>query len=208
MKQSINVNSEKVSIPAGNRKMGAIPSVSLPPVVTCPSGVPCAKLCYARKMCRIYSNVRESYNRNLDILKNDPGSYWIQVKAAVMINRYFRFHVSSDIPTYDYFNHMVQIARECSGTEILAFTKRYSFVNEWIDANGDLPENLHIIFSEWGDGWTVPNPHNLPTSAVIFKGTEPRDGWKVCGGNCAECACRGCGCWELKKGETIAFYQH
>lgn len=57
-------------------------------------------------------------------------------------------------------------------------------------------------------GWTVPNPHNLPTSAVIFKGTEPRDGWKVCGGNCAECACRGCGCWELKKGETIAFYQH
>lgn len=51
-------------------------------------------------------------------------------------------------------------------------------------------------------------PHGVPTAAVIFKGEEPRDGWKVCGGNCTECACRGVGCWELKPGETIAFYEH
>lgn len=35
-----------------------------------------------------------------------------------------------------------------------------------------------------------------------------RENWKICGGNCTECASCGIGCWELKPGETIAFYQH
>lgn len=199
-----------VSISAGNRKLGAIPSVSLPPVKTCPAGCPCAAKCYAAKLCRIYPTVQNAYNNNLDILASAPALYWLQVKSAASMTRYFRYHVSGDILNAAYFSEMVRLARELPATEFLAFTKKYKIVNDWIDANGidSLPENLHIIFSEWGDGWTVPNPHGLPTSAVIFKGTEPRDDWKICGGNCAECACRGVGCWELKRGETIAFYEH
>ena len=198
----------KVSISTGNRKMGAIPSVSLPPIVTCPAGCPCAKKCYAAKMARIYPSVRKAYQNNLDILQSNPGEYWHQVNQAVKINRYFRFHVSGDIPTPEYFAEMVNVARQNPGTEILVFTKRYQIVNDYITESGKLPENLHLIFSQWGDNWTVPNPHNLPTAAVIFKGQEPADDWKVCGGNCTECACRGVGCWQLKQGETIAFYEH
>lgn len=33
----------KLSISPGNKKMGAIPSVSLPPIITCPTGCKCAK---------------------------------------------------------------------------------------------------------------------------------------------------------------------
>lgn len=198
----------KVSISTGNRKMGAIPSVSLPPVVTCPAGCPCAKKCYAAKMARIYPSVRKAYQNNLDILQTNPGEYWYQVNQAVKMNRYFRFHVSGDIPTPEYFAEMVNVARQNPGTEILVFTKRYQIVNEYITNSGNLPENMHLIFSQWGDNWTVPNPHNLPTAAVIFKGHEPDNDWKVCGGNCTECACRGVGCWQLKQGETIAFYEH
>ena len=202
----------KVSISKGNTKMGAIPSVSLPPIITCPTGCPCAKKCYAAKLCRLRPSVREAYARNLEILKADPATYWLQVKAAASMTRYFRFHVSGDIPSEIYFADMVQIARELPNTQFLAFTKRYDIVNNHLDImeeiGAKLPENLHVIFSEWGEGWTVPNPYNLPTAAVIFKGQEPHDDWKVCGGNCTECACRGVGCWELKKGETIAFYEH
>lgn len=197
----------KVSISTGNRKMGQIPSVSLPPIVTCPTGCPCAKKCYAAKLCRLRPTVREAYARNLEILRADPAAYWLQVKAAASMTRYFRFHVSGDIPNYEYLCNMVQVARDLPGTQFLVFTKRYDIVNAYISDNW-LPDNLHLIFSEWGEGWTVSNPHNLPTAAVIFKGTEPHDNWKVCGGNCAECACRGVGCWELKPGETIAFYEH
>ena len=199
--------SNTISISPGNSKMGVIPSVSLPPIKTCPAGCPCAKKCYAAKLCRIRKSVREAYERNLAAWNDDPAAYELQVKAAACTTRFFRWHVAGDIPGMEYLQMVFRIARELPGTEFLMFTKRYNLVNDLL-YDEDMPKNLHIIFSEWGEGWTVPNPHNLPTAAVIFKGEEPKDNWKVCGGNCTECACRGCGCWELKKGETIAFYEH
>lgn len=200
------INNNKISISYGNSKMGNIPSVSLPPIVTCAKGCTCAKKCYAAKLCRIYANTRKAYARNLDILKNDMDNYFIQVKAAAMVTKYFRFHVSGDIYDMNYLDRMVKLAQELPGTTFLAFTKQYNFVNNFLQY-AQIPDNLKIIFSEW-PGMHMENPHNLPVAHVIFKGSEPADDWKICGGNCSECACRGVGCWELKKGEHIAFYEH
>ena len=199
-------NNNTVSISKGNSKMGFIPSVSLPPIVTCARGCTCAKKCYAAKLCRIYGTVRKAYARNLEILKNDMDNYFLQVKAAAMVNKYFRFHVSGDIPDMNYLDRMVKLAQELPGTTFLAFTKQYNFVNCFLQYAA-IPDNLKIIFSEW-PGMPMENPHNLPVAHVIFRGSEPADNWKICGGNCSECACRGVGCWELKKGEHIAFYEH
>ena len=196
----------KISISPGNQKMGYIPSVSLPPVVTCANNCTCAQKCYAARMCRIRKSVQEAYQRNLDILSRDPATYWLQVKAAAMVTKYFRFHVSGDILNVDYFRNMCQLASDLPGTTFLAFTKKYDLVNEYLSSQ-ELPENLKIIFSAW-PGMPMNNPHNLPVANVIFKGQAPADSWKICGGNCAECACRGVGCWELKPGEQIAFYEH
>lgn len=196
-----------ISISTGNKKMGQIPSVSLPPVVTCKNCSTCAKKCYAAKLCRIYKTVREAYDRNLEILKEDRDSYFFQVKAAAITSRYFRFHVSGDIIDADYLDRMVKLARELKGTEFLAFTKNYEDVNEYFTAHKK-PKNLHLIFSLPFTGAKIENPHNLPQAAVILKGQTPDENWKICGGNCTECACKGVGCWELKKGETIAFYEH
>lgn len=204
-------NVKRVSISRGNRKMGAIPSVSLPPVVTCAAGCPCAKKCYAVKMCRIYKNVKASYENNLEILYSNPELYWQQVRAAVKMSRYFRFHVSGDIVDDLYFLDMVYTAQENPHCEILAFTKQYDIVNSYLDQhNGYLPKNLHIIFSRWIPEWdvTINNPYDLPMSAVIFKGQDGSQYEKICGGNCFECACQGVGCWALQNGETIAFYEH
>ena len=195
-----------ISISKGNSKMGFIPSVSLPPIVTCAQGCTCAKKCYAAKLCRIYPSVRKAYQKNLDILKNDMDNYFTQVKAAAMVTKYFRFHVSGDIYDMNYLDRMVKLAQELPGTTFLAFTKQYNFVNNFL-TYAVIPDNLKIIFSEW-PGMNMENPYNLPVAHVIFKGQEPADHWKICGGNCSECACRGVGCWELKKGEHIAFYEH
>lgn len=203
----MKANQNTVSISTGNKKMGAIPSVSLPPIITCKNCSTCAKKCYAAKLCRLYPTVKAAYDRNLEILTNDRDSYFLQVKAAAMVTRYFRYHVSGDIIDIDYLDRMVKIARELKGTEFLAFTKNYQVVNKYFE-NHKKPANLHLIFSIPFDGAKIPNPHNMPTAAVILKGSEPAENWKVCGGNCTECACKGVGCWELKKGETIAFYEH
>jgi hypothetical protein len=199
-----------VSISRGNIKMGAIPSVSLPPVITCPAGCPCAKKCYAMKICKLRPNVRAAYQNNLDILNNDWSEYWTQVRNAVKMSAYFRFHVAGDIPNAGYFKEMVITAKQNAHCHILAFTKRYDIVNDYIAAAGSIPDNLHIIFSRWDSDWnaTINNPHSLPMSAVIFKGESSDSYSKVCPGNCFECAARGVGCWTLNSGETIAFHEH
>jgi hypothetical protein len=140
-------------------------------------------------------------------LKNNDVEYWQQVHDAAKMTKYFRFHVSGDIPDAKYFYNMVALAYELPGTNFLAFTKQYDIINNFLHNGGRYPDNLKIIFSEW-DGMTIPNPYNLPTAAVIFRGQQPAENWKICGGNCSACACQGVGCWELQDGETIAFYEH
>ena len=201
------MNQLKVSISHGNRKMGEIPSVSLPACITCNPDAPCFKECYAVKIARLYKTANAAYNRNLDILNTDWESYWLQVRSAVSMARFFRFHVSGDIPNAAYFKEMVITARKYPNTTILSFTKQFDIVNHYIEVFGPLPNNLKVIFSNWG-AWKCENPHKLPTCEVIFKGDKPADQWKICGGNCTECACAGIGCWELKNNETIAIYKH
>lgn len=198
---------KKVTISKGNAKMGAIPSVSLPACITCNPEAPCFKQCYAVKVARLYRSARDSYTRNLEILKEDPGAYWLQVKAAATVSRFFRYHVSGDIPNPEYFAQMVKLAGELPGTTFLAFTKQYSIVNEYLNAGGVVPSNLIIILSNWG-AWKCDNPHNLPVCEVIFKGDNVPEEWKICGGNCTLCACRGVGCWQLKKGDTLGIFKH
>jgi hypothetical protein len=214
MTKKIVENTLKVSISKGNDKMGFIKSVSLPPVTTCPNWRKCLNekgklICYAVRMYKnkARGNVGRAWDRNLSILQADRDNYFIQVKAAAMLERFFRWHVSGDIIDADYLDRMVKLARECKQTTFMAFTKNYAVVNEYFN-NHRQPRNLKIIFSLPFNGSSVDNPHKLPTAAVILKGSEPADNWKICGGNCQECACRGVGCWELKKSETIAFYEH
>ena len=197
----------KVSISKGNAKMGSIPSVSLPACVTCNPAAPCFQACYARRMEARRSNVHEAYTNNLAILREDMGTYWRQVRAAASMVRFFRFHVSGDIPDLEYFFQMVITAEELPGTRFLAFTKQYEIVNAYLAMGYRIPDNLKVIFSNWGT-WKCGNQYGLPVCEVIFPGDTPQEGWKVCGGNCTTCACQGIGCWEVQPGETIAIYKH
>lgn len=199
-------NGEKirVSISNGNSKMGEIPSVSHLPYITCPHK--CAE-CYAAKLAAFRKNICNAYAKNTALAIEDMDAFFAQVKAAAMVTRFFRFHVSGDIINAEYFAEMVKIAEELPHTEFLAFTKRYKIVNAFIENGGTIPANLHIIFSAW-DGVEMPNPYNMPVAQVVRPGFDPLPEWKTCGGNCSECACRGVGCWQLKNGDTIAFKLH
>ena len=196
----------KLTISKGNKKMGEIKSVSLPPIKTCANNCTCAKKCYAAKLCRIYKNVKQSYENNFMYYMDSPTKYFEGIKKAAVTQRFFRWHVSGDIINELYLYDMVRIANELPGTEFLCFTKKYELVNTFANYE-DIPKNLHIIFSEW-EGMEMYNPHNFPVAHVIFKGGEPLENWEICKGNCLECALGGFGCWNLKKGEHVAFYEH
>ena len=198
-----------VKISQGNSKLGAIPSVSLPAGVTCRSDCECSKKCYAKRLERMRPSVRQAYKHNYDLLNSDPNTYWREVEASIMMSRFFRFHVSGDIPDATYFEHMVDIARTNTHCEILCFTKKYDIVNSHINIVGKLPKNLHIIFSGWRDIEMV-NPYNLPEAHVRYRdgSTTAREDAKLCGGNCTECAITDGGCWTLKEGEQVVFNEH
>ncbi len=197
-----------VKISPGNSKLGAIPSVSLPSVLTC-RVCACQKKCYARKLERMRKSVAAAYAHNLNILQNDPDVYWREVEAAIMMSRFFRFHVSGDIPDMDYLIHMVDVSARNQHCQILCFTKKYELVNEHIEKHGPLPNNLHMIFSGWV-GLDMVNPFSLPEAHVRYRdgSTTAAPGAKDCGGNCTECAVTDGGCWSLKTGEQVVFKEH
>lgn len=212
-----------LKISPGNSKMGAIPSVSLPAGPTCRPDAPCYKQCYARRLERFRKTVHESYVQNYELLKSDPETYWREAEAAVMMNRFFRFHVAGDIPDADYFAHMVDIAKRNPHCEILCFTKKYGIVNDYISeawwkidrgpsalpSDVPLPPNLHLIFSAWR-GLPMQNPWNLPEAHVVYRDgtTTAREDAVPCGGNCTTCARTNGGCWSLKPGEQLTIHEH
>lgn len=198
-----------VTISGGNVKMGDVASVSLLPFLTCPARChsTCAGKCYAAKIANLRKNVMESYAKNTALAHKYSALYWHEVNKACAGVRFFRFHVSGDIINYEYFENMVKCAKNNVHCEMLAFTKNYEVVNKWIDNNSDLPENLHVLFSGWANLKPI-NPHNLPETNVILKGAAPAENWKICGGNCFDCGCRGLGCWQAVKGDVIAFHEH
>lgn len=203
----------KVSFSPGNIKMGSIPSVSLPSKKTCRECA-CWNKCYAAKIERLRPSVRNAYQNNLDVLMMDSETYWREVEAEIMLTKYFRFHVSGDIPNTDYLNNMVNIAKRQQHCQILCFTKKYELVNDYITENGTnahdvLPDNLHIIFSGW-TGLEMVNPYNLPEAHVAYRDgtTTARSDAHKCPGNCTECAITDSGCWVLKSGEQVVFHEH
>lgn len=197
-----------VSISRGNEKMGAIQSVSLPSGVTCRM-CDCNKKCYAGRIERRRPSVKAAYQRNLDLLKTDPDVFWREVEAAVMLSRYFRFHVSGDIPNTEYLRRMIDVATRNKHCEILCFTKKYEIVNALLDRGIEIPDNLHIIFSAWV-GLNMTNPFSLPEAHVRYRDglTTARADATECGGNCTECAATDGGCWSLKSGEQVVFDEH
>ena len=189
--------------------MGAVPSLSLPSGVTCRNDCECAVKCYAKRLERLRPSVRMAYQTNLDLLCSHPEVFWRETEAAVMMSRFFRFHVAGDIPDMQYLINLIRIAQRNKHCTILCFTKKYGIVNDYIWLNGIPPQNLRLIFSIWR-GLTVDNPYRLPEAHVRYKDgtTTAAETAYLCSGNCAECAVTDSGCWTLGSGEQVVFNEH
>ena len=203
---------EHVHISNGISKLGsAIPSVNLPPIITCDPKAGCAKKCYARKGRFAFSHVKSLLQNNLEIWMTNPERFERDVQSAAYTSRFFRFHSSGDIPDANYLAMMVRVAEWCPQTSFLCFTKKYKIVNDYLEANGEdsIPENLNIVFSAWGD-FLPDNPHNLPVAYIRFKKEDtyiPDDAIE-CSGYCGECVQTGHSCWHLNRGQSVVFNEH
>lgn len=211
----IAIDHIKMAISTGNRKIGRVMNVSLPPIMTCANCKECKYLCYDVKACLQYPNtVIDARIRNLSILTKDRNEYFNRIDAAMSRrrkNKFFRWHVAGDIIDVDYFDRMAENARKHSDFIIWTYTKNYAVVNEWIRQHGGnkkaLPANFTVMFSEWR-GLTMINPYGLPEFRVVFKSDAVKpDPKKVhyCPGNCDVCKALHRGCVA---GETTYCNEH
>ena len=187
-------------ISPGNKKMGSIPNVSLPPVLSCGNCSGCKRSCYALKAYKQYPLVRKAWRKNWELLRKDRLKYFSMVSAYLSKHKpkFFRWHVAGDIVDQDYLEWMKNFALLLfPGTKFLTFTKMA------LDFS-DLPKNLTIVYSAW-PGQPIVNPHNLPI-AFMQDGTETRvTNALECPGNCENCSM----CWALPTiGANVVFHKH
>jgi hypothetical protein len=196
----------KIRISPGNRKLGGIPSVSLPPVLTCAKGIPCARECYVvRNMLGgpYGAAIGASYRANLDLLRADRDSFFSQLRAYLerRAPRFFRYHVSGDYVDSDHLMRALELARELPRVKFLAFSKRHDLFPK----PSVVPKNFSLIASLWPSWGTRPAGYR---AAYMQDGTETRRAARKaieCPGNCATCAA----CWNLPRlGVDVVFHKH
>ena len=202
-----------VNITLNNNKLGGfIPSLDLPPVITCRKGAPCIKGCYARRGSFLYPSKIESMANNLEFYKKDPAGFFNSVRDFLsnrdITFKFFRWFGAGDIVDAAFFAGCVELAKTCPDTKFLMFTKKYEIVNDYINACGGLPCNFSVIFSMWDKSFKIDNPHRLPLAFVRFNDPEKTPAIPECAipcaGSCANCK----GCWSLQKNQSVYFNKH
>ena len=140
-----NVSDLHVKISEGNSKLGAIPSVSLIPVMDCGNCAICAKSCYDLRNDLIYKEVIKTRAINSAIYHEDPERYFKEIDGYLDYRypRAFRFHIGGDIQDKWYLDKMCEIARKHKDTKFLAFTKMFDVCNEYLD-EGNVSPGRHV----------------------------------------------------------------
>lgn len=204
---SVALLSIALCISKGNRKIGHVLNVSIMPLITCGNCAECMFLCYDLQSANFRPSVLDARARNTAILRRDRERYFALIRNAIERRRknfYFRWHVGGEIPDYDYFCRMVEIARDYPHYTFWTYTKMYDIVNRYVWEHGRdrvtaIPENLNIMFSEW-DGMPLLNPYGFKVFTVKLKAgnknhaPEYFDSLYKCPGNCDICKALSRGC--------------
>ena len=208
-----NIDEVHVVLQGGNSKTGTLVyTTSFMPVVDCPNCAHCKGKCYDLRNDCWRPTVQNDRARNSAIHRLDPERYWKEVEESCKLNNAnaLRINVGGDVTLED-----MQIIYDMSlrnpSIDYLFFTKNYDDANYFLDQiNGNLPENLHMIFSRWPN-MECDNRYNMPESHILWKDgstTAPQYGAYFCQGDCTECLLAGEGCWTLKRNEHVVFNAH
>ena len=186
-----------------NSKLGDIPSYSLSPHKTCKGNECYNKGCYFLKLTKIYNSLLPTLDHNHYILNRYPIEHTIDYIYNYIVYTqasYFRWFVGGDIPSQDFYNAMVKLAKRLPSVKFLCFTKQYNKIKF-----GRIPSNLSIILSAWVGVPLPKTSQDLPI-AYYQNGYEGRvENELHCRGNCSKCYY----CFNLKAlGKNIVFHRH
>ena len=194
----------KLKISNGNTKLGKIPSISMPPGLSCIDCAPClTEGCYAMKAFRQYPAVRKAWTSNFEFWTNDSDKFFDEFNTWLKKNKpeRFRLFVGGDLPDEKFLEEMILMTRLHPDTSFLVYTKRYEY-----DYSGK-PDNLQVVLSTW-PGVPLPTNTDLPW-AWLEEDARRRKSYPhfVCPGGCSD-TCN-FSCWDKLDSKThVAFPRH
>jgi hypothetical protein len=193
----------KAKISEENSKLGKLPNISLTPIKSCTNCSYCKTDCYAMKSYRMYPSVKNAWDHNFNLYKENPAVYFqsINIYLTKKRPRFFRWHVAGDIPDQRYLTGMINISKKHSRTTFLAFTKNFKL------NYSNVPKNLSIVFSMWVGMKKPRHKKGVSGFAWFQDGTEKRIPNQAikCPGHCDNCGM----CFNISKiGGHVVFYKH
>ena len=190
-----------VYISKKNSKIGNIPNISLPPVITCPNCKHCSAKCYALKAYRMYPSTKKAWDDNFKEAEKRSDVFFKEIENYLDKKRpkYFRIHVSGDFFSQAYLNGWKELAKNHPGTKFLAFTKAFK-----LDYTG-VPDNLQIVWSVFPGMSSGEVPLYGPRAYAGNTGIS-RNKERVldCNGDCEHCGI----CWNLPQDMAVHFEMH
>lgn len=185
-----------IHISRGNMKLGYIPNISLPPILSCPKTVPCKDKCYAMKAFRLYGSTKRAWEDNYYFYLKDPVGYFAAIHDFLQHKKppRFRFHVGGDIIDAEYAIRLQGLAADNPQTRFMLYTKT-NFYHLRLS-------NLSILHSIWL-GQRVFDLDIAPAAVTVTKDAfvPPEN---LCPGSCKDCW----KCWDAKPGDIVYFRLH
>ena len=178
-----------VSIGNGNRKIGLIPSWSLPNVTTCNPRLRkfCANKCYSNRIRIMFPGTWEQWKHNLWMVRNHPVLTELLIRKFLYmaLPQVMRIHVSGDFYSAEYLDMWRRIARDHPKTVFYGYSKMDGLDHD------TLPGNMRILRSRW-PGMPAPKQLHAKRSCWVQDGTDkrvPGTAFK-CPGDCPKCGFR------------------
>lgn len=176
----------------------------------------CEEFCYARNFTIAHHNACvEKYAKNTLVIRNDIEKYEYELKKffdSAIVGGCFRYHVSGEFDSREQLLMNIKLAKKFPNWIQYGYTKRYEWIEDYLDENGILPENFVVNISPFNNEYS--NKYNLP-EFIYDDGTNPElESLPHCpavdkNGHETGVTCETCRrCIYAKAGQKTAVYAH
>lgn len=163
--------------------------------------------CYAMKHAYTWPNVRAAYERRLERMYH---SRWVEAMVFLISNardEFFRWQDSGDLQSEEQLRNIIAVCRALPNVKFWLPTREYKLVMDWLNAGGQVPENLVIRFSAHMIDQAAPSGYGLPTSTVHSSEDKEPSG-EICRAYERKNSCGDCrACWDPNVA-NISYLEH
>ena len=110
-------------------------------------------VCYAIDSYTQYPAVTKNRVENTIQLREDINQHFEDIYNTAIKNKVeiIRYTESGDFEDYNHFEHFIALADRLPEVQLYVYTKNYAVLREYFGNNLELPDNVTVLISVWGE---------------------------------------------------------